>query len=220
MARRIILMVSLLVLISTAGNAVENNPTLRGETWDFTIQTRYSGTQSHTGDGGSSSEIESDLGWGLGFGYNVNERFNIGFAMTWRNPNYTATVVADEAPDDPGVYSNWLDMGTIALTAEWNILPKKFTPYVNGAIGWTLVNTNIPADMYSGCYYDPWYGYVCGSSYSTYGSDAMSYSIGLGLRLEVNDAAFVRVGYEYDGVSHEGTEGVSIFRVDVGFALR
>ena len=45
-------------------------------------------------------------------------------------------------------------------------------------------------------------------------------SPGLGLRMELNDAAFLRIGYEYDGVSHEGTEGVNIFRVDVGFALR
>lgn len=219
MAKRIILMVTLLLLVSTAGNALNKGPTNRGETWDFTIQTRYAGKTTFAGEGGSSAELEADLGWGLGFGYNVNERFNMGFAFTWRNPNYTATVVPDEV-DESGVYSNWMDMGTIALTAEWNILPKTITPYINGAIGWTLINTNIPADMYSGCYYDPWYGYVCGSSYSTYGSDAMSYSIGLGLRMELNDAAFIRVGYEYDGISHEGSEGVNIFRADVGFALR
>ena len=219
MAGRIMLL--LLVLIVSAGSALaENGPTNRDKTWDFTIQTRYSGAQVHEGEGGSSAELESDLGWGIGFAYNVQENFNIGFAMTWKNANYTATVVPELDPADSEVYTNWMDMGTIALTANWNVLKKRFTPYVNGAIGWTLLNTNIPADIYSGCYYDPWYGYICGTTASTYGSDAMSYSIGLGLRLEINDAAFLKIGYEYDGVSHDGTEGVNIFRFDLGFAMR
>jgi opacity protein-like surface antigen len=219
MAGRIMLL--LLVLVVSAGSVMaENGPTNRDKTWDFTIQTRYAGEQVHNGDGGSTATLESDLGWGLGFAYNLNENFNVGFAMTWKNANYTATVVPEADPADTRTYSNWMDMGTLALTAEWNVLPKKFTPYLNGAIGWTLLDTNIAADIYGGCYYDPWWGYVCGTGTSTYGSDAMSYSIGVGLRLEIVESAFLKIGYEYDGVSHEGTDGVNIFRFDLGFAMR
>lgn len=219
MARRIMLL--LLVLVVSAGSALaENKPTNRDKTWDFTIQTRYASSQSHTGAGGSSAELEADLGWGLGFAYNFKETFNVGFAMTWRNTNYTATVVPEADPDDRGAYTNWMDMGTIALTANWNILPKRFTPYVNGAIGWTLIDTNIPGELYGGCYYDPWWGYVCGTNAATYGTDALSYSVGAGLRFEINDTAFLKIGYEYDGVSHEGMDGANIFRFDLGFALR
>lgn len=219
MARRIMLV--LLVLLVSAGSALaENGPTNRDKTWDFTIQTRYSSSQNHTGEGGSSAELESDLGWGLGFAYNIQENFNIGFAMTWKNANYTATYVPEVAPDETGTYSNWMDMGTLALTANWNVLKKRFTPYVNGAIGWTLLDTNVPADLYSGCYYDPWWGYVCGTTASTYGIDAMSYSIGVGLRLEIAESAFLKIGYEYDGVDVDGMDGANIFRFDLGFALR
>jgi hypothetical protein len=42
----------------------------------------------------------------------------------------------------------------------------------------------------------------------------------VGLRLEIVESAFLKIGYEYDGVSHEGTDGVNIFRFDLGFAMR
>lgn len=220
MARRIIIMISLLVLVSTAANAINKGPSNREGAWDITIQTRYSGTQEHAGEGGSSSTIESDLGWGFGFAFNANERFNVGLAFTWRSPNYSATLVPEATGEEAGTYSNWLSIGTAALTADWNILPKTITPYVTGALGWTIINTNIPADAYGGCWYDPWYGYVCAGDVATYGSDVLSYSIGVGLRLEVSETVFLRIGYEYDGIDHDGTDGVNIFRCDIGFMSR
>ena len=47
MTGRIILVVSLLLLVSTAASAFTNGPTIRDKTWDFTIQTRYAGKQTH-----------------------------------------------------------------------------------------------------------------------------------------------------------------------------
>jgi opacity protein-like surface antigen len=139
---------------------------------------------------------------------------------TWRSANYTATVVSEADPEDTRIYSNWLEVSTLALTADWNVLSKRLTPYVNGALGWTLINTNIPADIYSGCWWDPWYGYVCASDVATYGSDVFSYGIGVGARLEVSDSVFFRVGYEYDGINHEGTDGINVFRLDLGLTMR
>jgi opacity protein-like surface antigen len=210
----------LLILSTTAVNAELKGPTSRGQNWDFTIQTRYAGEQYRAGEGGTSVNMEADLGWGFEFGYNLNESFNIGFLATWRSANYLATGVSGENSDNTQTYSNWLEATTMAITADWNILPRRITPYVSGALGWTLFDTNVPANVYSGCWYDPWLGYICSSSVATYGSDAFSYAVGVGLRLEVTETVFLRGGYEYDGMDLDGADGVNIFRLDIGFSMQ
>ena len=220
MLKRSFLVVSLLALSVSSVSAQLTGPTGRANSWEITVQTRYAGEQTHNGTTNTSAQMEADLGWGIGAGYNLNERFNLGFLVTWRSANYTATVVSEVDPEDTMIYSNWLDADTLALTADWNVLSKRLTPYVNGALGWTLINTNIPANIYSGCWWDPWYGYVCASDVETYGADVFSYAIGVGARLEVSDNVFFRVGYEYDGLNHDGTDGINAFRLDLGFTAR
>ena len=220
MIKRCLFMIALVAVSASAARAQMSGPTSRARLWDFSVQTRYVGEQTRDGAAGSGVSIESDLGWGLGFGYNVNERFDVGLFFSWRSANYTATVVPEINPEDTQTYSNWLDTSTLAVSADWNILPKRFTPYVSGALGWTLMNTNIPADVYAGCWYDPWYGYVCAGDVATYGVDVFSYSIGAGVRLEVSQAVFIRVGYDYNGIDLEGADGLNIFRVDAGITMR
>ena len=79
--------------------------------------------------------MEADLGWGFEFGYNINERFNVGFLTTWRSATYLATSISAEDPGNTSSYSNWLQSTTMAISADWNILPRRFTPYVSGALG-------------------------------------------------------------------------------------
>lgn len=220
MVKRCMLFIALTAVFANTASAQLNNPTRRARLWDFTIQTRYAGDQTFEGTNLSEARIESDLGWGMGFGYNVNERVNVGFAFTWRSTPYTATVVADVDPREAQDYSSWLDASTVALGADFNLLPKRFTPYVSGGIGWTFIDSNIPADLYQGCWWHPWYGYMCGTAVSTYGTDEFSYSIGVGLRLELSEMFFVRVGYDYNGVNIDGADGLDIFRLDAGFTLR
>lgn len=192
----------------------------RAQMWDLSVQTRYTAAKDYDGPGGSSLSLEDDLGWGFGFGYHVNEKLNVGFLMSWRSIPYYATAVDANDPANLEQYSNWLDTGTFALTADWNILPKRLTPYLNGGIGWTMVNTNIAAGVSGGCYWDPWWGYICGSYVATYGTDAFSYGVGAGLRLEVSEAVFLRVGYEYNAIDIDSADSSDIFRVDAGFMVR
>ena len=219
MIKRCLLLVALVTLSANAAHAQLTGPTYRAQHWDFAIQTRYAGEQNRNGNGVADAAIESDLGWGFGFGYNANERVNVGFILSWRSANYTATVVPENESEDSQVYSSWLDTATMALSADWNILPKRFTPYISGALGWSFIDTNIPADVYGGCWWDPWYGYVCASDIATFGTNAFTYSIGVGARLELSEMLFIRVGYDYNGIDLEDTDGLDVFRLDVGFNL-
>lgn len=216
MTRRVILLATILGAMAVPASAQLGASTRRAGHWDFSVQTRYTASKDYDGAGGSRLALEDDLGWGFGFGYHANERFNVGFLMSWRSINYAASAV--DATDATNVlnYSNWLDTGTFAVTGDWNILPQKFTPYVSGALGWTMIDTNIAAGISSGCWWDPWWGYVCSTYATTYGTDAFSYAIGAGLRLEVSQAFFLRVGYDYNGMDLDNVDGLNIFRVDAG----
>jgi len=219
MIKRIIVSFTLVLLCASATSAGLGDPTMRAMRWDFTVQTRYIGEHTWTGEQGSSVAVNSDLGWGFGFGYNIDERFNVGFFFNWRSADYVATVVPEDTEEDNKTYGNWLETGVMAVCADWYILPKRITPYVTGAVGWAFLDTNIPADLYGACWYDPWYGYVCYSDIATYGQNAFSYSFGAGVRLEATEAVFFRVGYEYNGVSVDGAEGLNVLRIDGGITM-
>jgi len=214
--RLLILACGLVTLASTAwgqGAIVDSN---RWRHWDFSLQTRYIASKEWNGEKGSSLKLDDDLGWGFGFGYNANEHVNVGFLMSWRAVPYEAKVVNANDPTDYLRYSNWLDTGTLALTGEYNVLTKSLTPYVNGAVGWTMLDTNIAAGTDGFCWWDPWYGYICDSYVYTYGSDEASFSLGAGLRWELAGKAYVRAGYEYNWITVNETPGFNVVRFDVG----
>jgi hypothetical protein len=217
---RILFPCATLLVVMTATHAFAGGPTSREGNWDFTVQTRYIAETTIDGQGGGSVSLEDDLGWGFGFGFNNNEKLNIGFFMSWRNTNYTATGAVDGVAVDSLSYNNFLESGTIALALDYNLLPKKITPYVSGAIGYTIVDSNIPGDIYSGCYWDPWYGYICGTGVATYSEDAASYSFGAGLRIETAGALFFKVGYERNWIDVDSSVSVDMLRIDGGFTLR
>jgi len=212
-----ILAVAALALVFANVASAEIRMTDRTQRWDLSLETRYTTSHDFSGDRGTSLELDDDLGWGFGFGYNVNERFSLGFLMSWRSINYKATYFASTDLVDPLYYGGEMDTGTFAVMGQWNILPKTLTPYINGGIGWTLVDTNIVADYQTGCWYDPWWGYVCDGYASTYGTDAASFAAGAGIRFEPNDAVFIQVGYEKDWLDIDNVDGFDMFRVDVGF---
>jgi len=216
MVKRMFVLLALVSAAATAAHAQLSGPTDRAEHWDFSVQTRYTTSHEYSSKAGSSVSLEDDLGWGFGFGYHANERFNVGFLMSWRTISYSATALDAADLANTIDYSNWLDIATFGVSGEWNVLPKRFTPYVSGVLGWTFVDTNISAGYSSGCWWDPWWGYVCGSYPNTFGTDAFSSAIGAGLRLELSEAFFVRVGYEYDGIDLDNVNSFNIFRVDAG----
>jgi len=217
MFRRLVL--ATLLVVSVAGSATAGELgafTDRARKWDFSLQTRYTGSTEFDGDFGSKVSLDDDLGWGFGFGYNLNERLNLGFLMSWRSVGYSASVTDANDLTQQQFYSSWLDTGTFAVSADWNILPKRFTPYVSGSLGWVMIDTNIAADYDTGCWWDPWWGYVCDTFVSTYGTDEACYGFGVGGRIEVSPTMFIKAGYEKNFINTDGLDGFDMFRLDIG----
>jgi len=51
---------------------------------------------------------------------------------------------------------------TLMAEATYNILARPLTPYGTGGLGWSWVDNNIATEPPTvGCWWVPWYGYVC-----------------------------------------------------------
>lgn len=219
--KRSILLTMILMLSLTAVAAAG---TFSGEQkegrWDFSIMTRYSWAQEiKNEDVGSSIDFDSDLGWGFGFSSYLKENFKLGLQFAWHSTYYTATVPNEEQTETTS-YSNTMSTSAIALVGDYMFGTNRLKPYLSGNLGWAKANSNITADVDSGCWYYPYYGYICDSYVSeTYGSDSFTYGLGLGLRMELSPTAFLKVGYEHSWVDFEGYDGNDVLRVDLGFLL-
>lgn len=211
-----------LLLAAFATHAAAQNSPPRGGKWEFTLQPQYTHSQSFDSGNGSGGTVDSALGFGFGVAFNLNNHFNLGGDFFWNNANYNATVAGagSNAGNNYNV-SGTLNSSTIRFDATWNFLASDFTPFVMGGIGSTYIDTNIPNGPPSNvCWYDPWWGYYCGSYIPTKTAYYVSYSGGLGLRWEVDRNIFLRAVAIRQWLDVGGSVGepyTDQYRFDVGF---
>ncbi len=220
MVSRIVLLLTLTLVIAAPASALDwRAPSSRGHTFEISLQTRYTGSRDATFEHGSSISMEDDLGWGFGLTYNFGRRFSFGTTMSWRSAYYQATFVDATDPTNTETIASQMDMSNIALTGNWNIMQGGLTPYVTGSIGWMIINSNIPAGTASGCWWYPYWGYVCGSVPLTYGADSATGIVGAGLRYEPNKTIFLRAGYEYGWASEDVVRTAHVVRFEIGLVM-
>jgi opacity protein-like surface antigen len=164
--------------------------------WEFGGELIYQDSQDIDGDNGSSASIDSDIGLALTFGYRFSERVELTMGLDWNNVDYTAELVSGTLPVVVGVDGE-LESFTPRVGVNFNFMEGPFTPYVNGTIGYTFIDTNIPnGPPQTGCWWDPWYGQICGTWQSTRSLEEFVYGAGLGVRYDVNDAWSVKFEYQ------------------------
>ena len=131
----------------------------RAMKWQMSIPITFTSGSSYDSEEGTSIDVNDDLGWGVGFGYHLNQRFMVGADFTWLSANYDAHVATDfdgdQVPDDSVDISGTLDAANFQLVGQYNILPGRITPFVRGSLGWTWVDSNIPSGPTQGvCWWD------------------------------------------------------------------
>ena len=192
----------------------------RTDTWEFILPIRYVSGETLDFDGGTTVDLSSDLGWGFGFGYNFSESMNLDFEFAWMDTNYQANVVADLPIDDFSATGE-LDAFSSQVNFTYNIMPKTITPYISAGIGWNWFDTNIPTGSAStGCWWDPWYGYICTTYQDTASGDGFSYGFGAGLRIEPKESFFLRIGINdnwQDFGNYSDTPDFLSYRLDMGW---
>jgi opacity protein-like surface antigen len=181
-------------LASPCAVMAQQGPTPRAGTWEFVLPITYASSKSFDGQGGSSAEVNSNLGFGLGFGYNVNNNFQLGGNVNWANRGFNATIV--DANGAKTQASGTMNSSAINFNGTFFMSPGAIAPYVTAGIGSVWLDTNIPNGKPStGCWYDPWLGYICSTYAPTKTGTAVSYNAGLGLRWELSRGIALQGSY-------------------------
>lgn len=214
-----------LAVIGTIPAAVAQNWSFprnnnRTGNWEGYVGPRYLAGESVDFKGGSTIDTDDEAGFGFGFGYNFSPHLLVGGDMSFSRVGYDGMV---QSADTPGVrtpVSGRFDVGSISAEATWHFLDGPLTPFVSVSLGYVSVDTNIatgPPQL--GCWWDPWYGYLCSTFVDTKTEDAFSYGLGVGGRWDFAPGWFGRISLEDRWINIDHASGTPDFRglrLDVG----
>jgi opacity protein-like surface antigen len=212
--------VLLIALCAFSTTASAQRGSDRAGTWEVGFNLADMSSEQITGAGGSGLSVDNDLGYGFSVNYNLTNRLAVGGDLTYSSPDYQATRVVDGTNLIDRINAS-LDVATIHLKGTFYFTEGALAPYIEAGAGWTRVDSNIAdGPPTNGCWWDPWWGYVCTSFYDTYTETRTSYSYGVGLRWELADEFVIRGSYGLLDVDTERGEAASLDVARVEFAWR
>jgi opacity protein-like surface antigen len=195
--KRLIILLLLLMLSASVQaqrfNQKQIHDGLRERNWEAGMLLQYQTGSSNDFDGGSSIDIDSSLGFGFGIGWNWTDNWNLSYRFSLVKPDYSATIV----PEDPEETTQTLDYKMSKYSHQFNVtynfLKGPWTPYLQAGVGWTKLDSNIISrPPTTGCWWDPWWGYICSTTWETFKTSEFTYNLGVGLRWDINGAIFLR----------------------------
>lgn len=189
----------------------------RSPGWEFGADVTYLLGSEIDFNGGSSIDVDDDVGLAMALGYRFNSRFELQFSLDYSSADYDANLQSATLPTLRTRVSGEVETFTAFGKAVFNVLEGPITPYVTGGIGWSFVDTNIPnGRVQVGCWWDPWYGQICTPYQSTKTVDELAYLVGGGVRWDASPTWTLRVSYEKQFVDFDfgsGTPDFDVFRI-------
>jgi len=196
-------------------------PQNRADRWEFGVDLLLQDALDLDFRGGSTADLDSAVGFRFAFGYHYGDHLQVEFALDYADVDYDAVLVSADDPDVTGRVRGTLESFTPRLNLTWNFMAGSLTPFVTGGIGYSFIDTNIPAGPPGiGCWWDPWWGYICTPYQATRSVDEFAYHVGLGVRWDVSAALTIRGGYEKQWVdvgTTTSTPDFDVFRIGVGY---
>ena len=189
MIRTIALCIALLAAVPAFAQSQSSS---RARTWDIYVGPVFTDGKSYSFQGGSNATTDTGVGFTLGFARNFDRKLAAGFEFEWTEQDYRANVLPGPGnPNVSGQINGTIESRTIRFFGTYHFLTSNFTPFVTGGLGWTYIDTNIPAGLPEFfCWYYPWYGQYCGAYVPTETTTKFSYNAGLGLRYDAGRAVF------------------------------
>ncbi|HEY6641910.1 outer membrane beta-barrel protein [Povalibacter sp.] len=196
----------------------------RGTGWEFGADVIYQLSQDLDFNGGSSASLDDDFGLAIAFGYRISDKLEVQFALDWNDVDYDATLqtASDGNPPVPlgtvGVSGSY-EAFTPRASLHYNFIDGPVTPYVKAGIGWAFIDTNIPDGRPQNvCWWDPWWGYICGTVQDTRSIDGFEYEVGVGVRWDLSAGYSLRAAYErhwLDLSEADGTPDLDQFKIGI-----
>lgn len=205
------------LIVVASGSVVEAQD--RDDRWEFGLGLMYQLGTDLDFDSGAAMEVDDDFGFQLDAGYNFTDNLAVKFGMQWTGVSYKADVIDEN--NDPLRISGKFDQMALFGDLVYYFGDSALAPYISAGIGWTWIDTNVPSGPpATGCWWDPWYGWVCYTSYPTHTKDAFSYQAGVGLRYEFNYNNYVDFGYTSQWLSvseADSTPRFDVFSLEFGW---
>jgi len=194
--------------------------------WNMSLQALYLDSVSISGANGSGAELSDDWGFGFMLAYNFNNHLALGFEMSFLDPSYSLTYVPDDDGDpntpptgNPETISHKASVFNGLFKGTYNILSGPVTPFIDAQAGWRYIDSNVSSSPpVTGCWWDPWWGYVCQQYWNTYDDTSFIYGAGLGLRWDINRDMFLRGSWSWmkgDAGSTDPT--LEMGRIEIGW---
>jgi opacity protein-like surface antigen len=186
--------------------------------FETSVVLAYQNSISEDSEGGSSLDVKSNVGWGFSIGWNWTEKLNFQYRLTSNSPKYLAVLV----PEDPDILQQEIERKLSKLShrlnATYHFFDGGLTPFVSGGIGYTTVDSNFPkGPPQIGCWWDPWWGYICVGEYRTFSTSEFTYNIGVGARWDINNMIFSRAEFNREFISLDnGTLDFDTFTLEFG----
>jgi opacity protein-like surface antigen len=192
----------------------------RAGTWETRLDIVFQNSADWDFNGGTTADIASDQSFLFGVAYHYSDNLELGGNVTFGQTDYTADIVGDEVGEIFAVRGEY-ESTSLLFDATWNFMDSAFTPFLSASLGWSWVDTNIATGPpQTGCWWDPWWGYVCTTFQDTKSLDGFSYGFDAGARYDFSDTLAVHATYRMmwvDLSNADGTPDMDGFRLGIGW---
>jgi opacity protein-like surface antigen len=176
--------------------------------WEASIGLMYQDGNEIRFDGGSFLKTDGDFGVIGAVGYTFNPKLDLIFGFESATIGYDLTRQSATTPGLTQQFVTDYETFTPFVKVNYNFLDRPLTPFASAGIGWSFIDTNIPTGNATvECWWDPWWGYVCGAFAETKTTKAFSYQLGVGARWAINDVYGLRLEYQKQWLNLSRAEG-------------
>jgi opacity protein-like surface antigen len=174
------LLIAALVLAAPALTFAQTN---RANTWEWSFAAIYQDSSSSGADGDSYLKLDNAFGLGINFGYNFTNKLYLGGDFEWLRPDFSATLIEDAPNPRTTSINHTMSQFNGRIKGTLTFLESPLSPFVEVGIGWSYFDSNVAdGPPITGCWWHPYWGYICENYYSTFSSTEFSYGGALGLR--------------------------------------
>ena len=205
------------LLTSTVSTDARANYTKRSDKWEASFKMLNTQDAVIDGQHGSSTDMNSDFGWGFTMGYNVNPHILVNFDFSSSTPTYTASLV-DGGNGSTHAINHTMDLLESQFNVVYSLLASQFTPYVQAGAGWSYVDSNIADGPPVGGCWGTWWGTYCDTYQNTFDDTRFSYNVAVGFRYELDNSLFLRASYKQAWIDFSNANDASIgsYHLEIG----
>ena len=213
----------LIAVLALAAPALSVAQTSRANSWEWSVAAIYQDSASSGAAGGSNLKLDNQLGLGVNFGYNFTSKLFLGADFEWLRPDFSATLIEDAPTPETRTINHTMSQFNSRIKGRLTFLSSPLSPFVEAGIGWSYFDSNIAdGPPVSGCWWHPWWGYICENFYSTFSSTEFSYGGALGLRYIMRNGMNLKLSvnqYWIDVGNAGGDPELNAARLELGWSF-